>query len=63
VDDLYVGMKVLLLCKGKEKGKFSLCLIKCATMKKYPVLHEALCHEDVWGSEGVAPRILNLSTR
>jgi hypothetical protein len=32
-------------------------------MKKYLALNETLRHEDVWGSGGVAPRILNLGTR
>jgi len=31
--------------------------------KVVPVLNEAPCREDVWGSRGIAPRILNLSTR
>jgi hypothetical protein len=26
----------------------------------YPVLNEASCHGDVWGSGGIAPHILNL---
>jgi hypothetical protein len=38
--------------------KFSLCLTKYHTMKTYPVLNE-----DLWGCGGIAPRILNLSTR
>jgi len=28
-----------------------------------PVLNKAPCHEDVWGSGGIAPYILHLSTR
>jgi len=27
------------------------------------VLNEVPCHEDIWGSGGIAPLILNLSTR
>jgi hypothetical protein len=31
--------------------------------KVVPMLKELPCHEDVWGSGGIAPRILNLGTR
>jgi hypothetical protein len=37
--------------KVKVKGKF------------VPVLNQAPRHEDVWGSGGIAPCILNLGTR
>jgi len=28
----------------------------------YPVLNQASCHEDLWGSGGTVPWILNLGT-
>jgi len=31
--------------------------------KVFPVLNHVPCHEDVWGSGGIAPHIFNLSTR
>jgi len=31
--------------------------------KAVSVLNEAPCYRDAWGSEGTAPRILNLGTR
>jgi len=40
----------------------SQCLTKYHTMKTYPVLDQELCHEDIQGTEGIAPHILNLST-
>jgi hypothetical protein len=40
------------------KVKLSLYLTKT-----YPLLNQAPCHEDVWGSGGVTSVILNLSTR
>jgi hypothetical protein len=27
-----------------------------------PVFNSASCHEDIWGSEGIAPHILNLGS-
>jgi len=32
-------------------------------MKMHPVLNQVPRHEDVWGSWGTAPRILNFVTR
>jgi len=32
-------------------------------MKTYPILNQAPPHEDVCGSGGIAPRILNISAR
>jgi hypothetical protein len=48
-------------CKGKYKGK---CKCKGKDNGKVgSVLNYALSHEDVLWSGGIAPRILNLSTR
>jgi len=32
-------------------------------MRTYPAPNETPCHEDIWGSGGIDPCILNLSTR
>jgi hypothetical protein len=45
------------------KAKLSLCLTKYHTIKTYPLLNYASHHKDVLGSGGMAPRILNLSTK
>jgi len=45
------------------KIKLSLCLTKYYAMKAHPVLNYERSHEDVWGSEFIAPRILNLGIR
>jgi len=45
------------------KVKFLLCLTKYHAIKSYLVLNYAPWHEDVWGSGGIAPPILNLCTR
>jgi len=47
----------------KSKGNFSLCLTKYHATKIYPLLNTELRHEDVWGSEDIAPRILNIGTK
>jgi hypothetical protein len=43
--------------------RLSLCLTKYHAMRMYPMLNQALRHEDVLVSGGIAPRILNLGTR
>jgi len=43
------------------KVKF-LCLTKYHTLKTYHTLNQAPYHENRWGSEGIAPCILNFST-
>jgi hypothetical protein len=45
------------------KEKLSLGLSKYHAMKTYTLLNQALHHEDVWGSGGLAPRILNVGSR
>jgi hypothetical protein len=47
------SVKIKIQCQGIIKGK----------RKVVPVLNEAPRHEDVLGSEGTAPRILDLGTR
>jgi hypothetical protein len=42
----------------KIKAKLFLCLTKYHTMKMYPVLNLAPCHEDVFESGGTAPHVL-----
>jgi len=32
-------------------------------MKIYPLINQAAHHEDIWGSGGITPHILNLDTR
>jgi len=39
-----------------------MCLNKYHTMKTYFVLNQAPLHQDVWESEDIAPRILNLGS-
>jgi len=39
-----------------------MCLTKYHAMTMYPVLNQALCHEDLRGNGGTAPSILNLGT-
>jgi hypothetical protein len=51
------------LIQCKVKVKLSLFLTKYYAMKTYSLLNLAPRHEDVWGSGGIAPRILNLATR
>jgi hypothetical protein len=40
-----------------EKVKLPLYLTKYHAIRTYRVLNQAPHHEDVWGSEGIAPRI------
>jgi len=47
----------------KVKVRFSLCLTEDHTMKTYPVLNHTPRHENVLGSGGIFPRILNLGTK
>jgi hypothetical protein len=47
------GVECIPLGKVKAEGKF----------KAVPVLNEAPRHENVLGSGGIAPRILDLGTR
>jgi hypothetical protein len=46
-----------------SKVKLSQWLTKYHAMKTFPVLYQAPRHGDVWGSGGIAARILNLCTR
>jgi hypothetical protein len=48
--------------KGK-KVKMFLCLTTYLAMNMYPHVNQAPHHEDIWGSGGIAPHILNLRTR
>jgi len=48
---------------SKVKLKLSLGLTKYHAMKMYLVLNQAPHHEDVWVNRGIAPCILNFSTR
>jgi len=44
----------------KAKVKLSLSLVRYHAMMMYPLLNKATCHEDLRGSGGIAPHILNL---
>jgi hypothetical protein len=53
----------LFRCLLKVKVKMSPDLTKYRAMKTSPLLNEVPHHKDAWGSESIAPLILNLGAR
>jgi len=63
---------ILLMMNDKSKNlidklevnvKLSVCITKYHAIKTYPLLNQSSRHQDVLGTEGITPCILNFVTR